>query len=87
MATNIPFPIRTKTSCLLKWNWSTIFLNTGEVSVCHRNKRIKIPKGFLIIPNTKAPIRSLPKKLLKSINAKEFLLKVTKESEPRNDKK
>jgi hypothetical protein len=52
-----------------------------------RGKRIKIPKGFLIIPNTKAPIRSLPKKLLKSINAKEFLLKVTKESEPRNDKK
>lgn len=44
MATNIPFPIRTETSCLLKWNWSTIFLNTGQVSVCHRNKRIKIPK-------------------------------------------
>ena len=44
MAANIPFPIKTETSCLLKWNWSTIFLNTGQVAVCHRNKRIKIPK-------------------------------------------
>lgn len=44
MAKNIPFPIKTATACLLKWNWSTIYLNTGEVAVCHRNKRIKIPK-------------------------------------------
>lgn len=44
MAQNIPFPIKTNTACLLKWNWSTIYLNTGEVAVCHRNKRIKIPK-------------------------------------------
>ena len=44
MAKNIPFPIKTKTSCLLKWNWSNILLTTGEVRSCHRNKRIKIPK-------------------------------------------
>ena len=44
MAKNIPFPIKTETACLLKWNWSTIHLHTGEVRSCHRNKRIKIPK-------------------------------------------
>lgn len=43
MAKNIPFPIKTDTACLLKWNWSSIWLNKGIVSSCHRNKGIKIP--------------------------------------------
>lgn len=30
------FPIRTATSCQLKWNWSTIFLNTGTTRSCCR---------------------------------------------------
>jgi organic radical activating enzyme len=30
------FPIRTKTSCQLKWNWSTIRLYNGHTSSCHR---------------------------------------------------
>ena len=30
------FPIRTETSCQLKWNWSTIFLNTGTTRSCCR---------------------------------------------------
>lgn len=30
------FPIQTATSCQLKWNWSTIFLNSGITSSCHR---------------------------------------------------
>ena len=30
------FPIQTKTSCQLKWNWSTIRLYTGHTSSCHR---------------------------------------------------
>ena len=37
MAKNIVFPIKTATSCLLKWNWSSIFLNEGTTSSCHRN--------------------------------------------------
>lgn len=30
------FPIRTKTSCQLKWTWSTIRLYNGTTSSCHR---------------------------------------------------
>ena len=42
MKTNIPFPIRTKTSCLLKWNWSTIWLTVGKTSSCHRNWKVPL---------------------------------------------
>ena len=30
------FPIKTATSCALKWEWSTIFLNDGTTSSCSR---------------------------------------------------
>ena len=30
------FPIRTATSCQLKWNWSTLYLNSGTTASCHR---------------------------------------------------
>lgn len=30
------FPIKTKTACQLKWAWSTVFLNDGTTSSCHR---------------------------------------------------
>jgi pyruvate-formate lyase-activating enzyme len=30
------FPIRTETACQLKWTWSTLFLNDGTTSSCHR---------------------------------------------------
>jgi hypothetical protein len=30
------FPIKTETSCQLKWTWSTIHLYTGETNSCHR---------------------------------------------------
>lgn len=33
---NRVFPIKTDTACQLKWNWSTIFLTTGETASCHR---------------------------------------------------
>ena len=32
----IQFPIRTKTSCQSKWNWSTIYLNMKASASCHR---------------------------------------------------
>lgn len=30
------FPIETQTACQLKWNWSTIYLSTGQTASCHR---------------------------------------------------
>lgn len=30
------FPIKTDTACMLKWSWSTVFLNKGRTSSCHR---------------------------------------------------
>lgn len=40
MAKKIPFPIKTETSCLLKWNWSTIWLARGKTNSCHRNWKV-----------------------------------------------
>ena len=37
------FPIKTETACQLKWTWSTIFLNDGTTSSCHRVGRHDIP--------------------------------------------
>ena len=36
------FPIRSSTACMLKWNWSSIFLNEGTTSSCHRCKTFPI---------------------------------------------
>ena len=36
------FPIKTATSCQLKWNWSTLFLNTGITASCHRTGKSEI---------------------------------------------
>lgn len=36
------FPIRTATSCQLKWSWSALFLNTGESATCHRTSNSKL---------------------------------------------
>ena len=30
------FPIKTDTACQLKWNWSTLYLNSGGTASCHR---------------------------------------------------
>ena len=30
------FPIQSKTACLLKWAWSTVFISTQKTSSCHR---------------------------------------------------
>lgn len=49
------FPIRTATSCLLKWAWSTIYLRQGTSSSCHRTDWAPIPKddfaSFHNLPN------------------------------------
>jgi len=38
------FPVDTKTGCPLKWNWSTIFFQSGTSSSCHRTEKLKIPE-------------------------------------------
>jgi len=38
------FPIKTKTACQSKWSWSTIWLNSGTSSSCHRVDDFKIPE-------------------------------------------
>ena len=39
------FPIKTNTSCLWKWAYSSVFLNTGETSSCTYNPPLKIPEN------------------------------------------
>ena len=41
------FPIKTATSCQLKWNWSTLYLNGGDTASCHRTTFSKLtPENF-----------------------------------------
>jgi len=48
------FPIRTATSCQLKWNWSTIYLYTGTTLSCHRSSASTITSDtFDTFHNTK----------------------------------
>jgi hypothetical protein len=39
---NYSFKINTKTACQFKWTWSTIFLQSGSSSSCHRCKRVDV---------------------------------------------
>ncbi len=36
------FPIKTSTACPLKWNWSTLYLNTGVTRSCHRTSESEL---------------------------------------------
>ena len=46
------FPIKTKTACALKWNWSTLRLYSGTTSSCHRASISDIPNNFDEFHNT-----------------------------------
>lgn len=47
------FPIRTTTSCQLKWNWSTLYLYSGVTASCHRTGWGKVtPDTFEFFHNT-----------------------------------
>lgn len=52
------FPIKTDTACSSKWTWSTIWLNRGKTSSCHRVDPVDID------PNNFGSFHNLPKKLL-----------------------
>jgi len=51
------FPINTATACQSKWTWSTIWLNRGQTSSCHRVEPVDID------PNNFDNFHNLPKKI------------------------
>jgi len=43
----VVFPIKTEPACLLKWNWSTIYFQSGTTASCHRTQKYSIdPDNF-----------------------------------------
>lgn len=51
------FPIKTETACRLKWSWSTLYLNSGHTSSCHRASTTVItPENFFNFHNTERKI-------------------------------
>lgn len=47
------FPIRTTTSCQLKWNWTALYLNGGFSRTCHRTAETPLtPENFNNFHNT-----------------------------------
>jgi len=51
------FPVKSKTACILKWAWSTVYLGQGTSSSCHRTDQRLIP------PNNFASFHNLPNKI------------------------
>lgn len=51
------FPIKTQTSCRLKWSWSTLYLNQGTTASCHRSSQSLIPDQFEDFHNTPVKIQ------------------------------
>lgn len=51
------FPIKTQTSCRLKWSWSTLYLNQGTTASCHRSSQSSIPDQFEDFHNTPIKIQ------------------------------
>lgn len=51
------FPIQSATACKLKWNWSTLYLNTGTTRSCHRTAESELtPENFNDFHNTSLKI-------------------------------
>ena len=46
------FPIKTETSCQLKWVWSTIYLTSGTTASCHRTNTHKFDHNTFNFHNT-----------------------------------
>ena len=51
------FPIKTATSCQLKWAWSTIYLTTGTTASCHRTSHHKFDLNTFDFHNTPQKIQ------------------------------
>lgn len=50
------FPIKTETSCQLKWSWSTLFLTTDETASCHRTNKHTFDTSSFNFHNTPTKI-------------------------------
>ena len=51
------FPIRTETSCQLKWNWTALYLNGGFSRTCHRTGETPLtPENFMNFHNTEIAV-------------------------------
>lgn len=51
------FPIKIEPACLLKWSWSSVFLNTGTSASCHRTQL------YTIDPDNFEEFHNLPEKI------------------------
>jgi organic radical activating enzyme len=60
----VVFPIRTQPACLLKWNWSTIYFQSGTTASCHRTQK------YSIDPDNFNDFHNLPDK----VNARKLML-------------
>ena len=60
---NTIFPIKSATSCQLKWAWSTIYLTTGTTASCHRTTHHKFDYNTFDFHNTPLKIKDREKML------------------------
>ena len=51
------FPIDSETGCRSKWSWSTLYLNHGTTSSCHRASISNIPEKFEDFHNTPVKVQ------------------------------
>jgi hypothetical protein len=51
------FPIKTATSCQLKWTWSTIYLVDGTTASCHRTHHHKFNYDTFNFHNTEEKLQ------------------------------
>lgn len=50
------FPIKTATACQLKWNWSTVYLTTGNTASCHRTNHHQFDPEVFDFHNTPSKV-------------------------------
>jgi len=51
------FPIKIEPACLLKWSWSSVYLNSGTTASCHRTQ------SYTIDPDNFEEFHNLPEKI------------------------
>jgi organic radical activating enzyme len=58
------FPIKTATSCRIKWSQSTVWLNSGKTASCCRASKSEIGENFDLFHNTDKKVKSRQQMLL-----------------------
>jgi len=57
------FPVQSKTSCQLKWTWSTLFLSNGTTASCHRTNHHRFDTESFDFHNTEIKLHDRSKML------------------------